>query len=151
MWIPWAFKSKHPADQITQRRPFFEQKEVLFYSHAVNILRKEETSKMRTSAYVFRMYTENNHLNLHTALWFPNDSIYMTTFDGCYLIDFSWYHFWGHRGSENSTPNNKQQRCRSPDPTITACFYSTSARTTEGASWVSAQNPPLPRHLFIKT
>ena len=77
------------ADQITQRRPFFEQKEVLFYSHAVNILRKEETSKMRTSAYVFRMYTENNHLNLHTALWFPNDPIYMITFDGCYLIDFS--------------------------------------------------------------
>ena len=147
MWILWALKSKHPADQITPWRPFFEQKEVLFYSHTVNILRKKETSKARTYAYVFRMYTENNHLNLHIALRFSSDLIYMITFDGYYIIDFSWYHFWGHRGSENSIPNNKQISW----PHITVFFYSISAHTTEGASWVSAQNLPLPRHLFIKT
>lgn len=69
-------------------KAFLEQKEVLFYSHTVNILRKK-LPKLRTYAYVFRTYTENNHLNLHTALWFSNGLIYIITFDEYYFIDFS--------------------------------------------------------------
>ena len=110
-------------------KAFLEQKEVLFYSHTVNILRKKlpkrghmpvylgRTQKITTLIYIllcgFQMvwYTLSHLMNIILL-------IFHTTFEATEAQRIPY-------------PITSNRGVRSPDPIITAFFYSVRAHTTQ--------------------
>ena len=110
-------------------KAFLEQKEVLFYSHTVNILRKKlpkrghmpmylgRTQKITTLIYIllcgFQMvwYTLSHLMNIILL-------IFHTTFEATEAQRIPY-------------PITSNRGVRSPDPIITAFFYSIRAHTTQ--------------------